>query len=192
MSITIDNEAIVEGLATGDAAALASFDRHYRSLILTIARRIVRDEWDAEEVLQDVLWTAFSKADSIRDGGSLKAWVKQVTRNSSLMLVRKRKRVPTPMAAETVQFIFDSDADRDVSVRPDDLVRQRRALRKVEQFLAEIPEENREIYVAMELQGLPKERVADELDMSVAALKSRLHRVRVSVRNIGEQLEASA
>lgn len=184
------HDELLHGLAQKDLQALDAFYLQYKSHILAIARRIVNDEWDAEEVLQDVVWIAYRKADTLRENTNLRAWVSQVTRNAALMLLRKRRRVPTPMDTQLVDLATFQENRADEFIRPDAVVMQRRNLQIVSEKLDTLDPVNKALFVAMDVNGKTKEEVADEFGLSTAAVKSRLHRVRQSVRSLSAELSA--
>lgn len=169
-------------LVNHEPGAIEAVATEYRPLIMSIARAIVRDEWDAEEVFQDVLLTVHYKADTVRSPAQFAPWVKQVTRNAARMLLRKRKRVPTPLSDDVVEAIRDQDAPGSVSNRPDEIVVHRRLVRRLEQRLGELPEEHRRLFVAVDIDGESRPAVEREFGISTPALKSRLHRIRSSLR----------
>lgn len=186
----MDKQALLDGLANQELHALDVFYERYKSHILAIARRIVSDEWDAEEVLQDVVWITYRKAGGLREDTNLRAWVSQVTRNAALMLLRKRRRIPTPIDATIVEAAAFSDVSEDRFLRPDAIAMSRRTLALVDEKLDSLDPVNKALFVAMDVDGQTKEEVATELGLSTAAVKSRLHRVRQSVREVADEMIA--
>ncbi|MFT5993654.1 MAG: RNA polymerase sigma-70 factor (ECF subfamily) [Bradymonadia bacterium] len=184
----MDKQQLLDGLQCKDILALDVFYERYKGHILAIARRIVTDEWDAEEVLQDVVWITYRKAEFLRENTNLKAWVSQVTRNAALMLLRKRKRVPMPIDAQVVEAANFGDLNSDAKVRPDAVTASRQALVQVERCLDDLDPLNRELFLAMDVEGRSKEEVAETLGLTTAAVKSRLHRARQAVRTLAAEL----
>lgn len=163
-------------------AALALFQERYRALMYSTARKIVRDDWDTEEVVQDVVWTVFRKASYFRGESSLSTWVYRITQNCARMLLRKRKRIPIPMESEDVDHIVASQREGESWHHPEALLAGRLAAKNLAEATAALPEENRELFFAMDLRGEEKEAVAERMGLSVSALKARLHRVRKTLR----------
>ncbi len=180
----MNTQELIDQIAAHDEEALVKFHREYRQLILAIARRIVGDEWDAEEVLQDVVWTVWRKAHTLREDTNLKAWVSRVSRNCALMLLRKRKRVPTPVDSTIVESAFASELHFDATARPDETVMSRVALERLQEHLDALDPTNRALFFAMDLEGADRDEVAAELGLTISALKSRLHRVRRTVHGV--------
>ncbi|TVR02218.1 MAG: sigma-70 family RNA polymerase sigma factor [Deltaproteobacteria bacterium] len=176
-----ENE-LVERLRAQDAEALTEFHRQYRDRVFAVSRRIVRDEWDAEEVVQDVCWTVFRKAHLFNGRSAFWSWVFRVTENAAKMKVRKYRRVPVPMEHDVLQAVAVDPTVEGVAAAPDEEVAYQRRLREMQSFLEASDELNRAVYVLMDIEGLSKEEVAERLDLSVSALKARLHRIRFALR----------
>lgn len=175
-------QELINGLRNQEAAALAEFHRQYRERVFAVARRIVRDEWDAEEVLQDVVWTVFRKVHLFNGRSAFWSWVFRITENCAKMKVRKYKRLPTPMEHDVLMAVGGEPSTEGVSASPDEELAYQRRLREMNRFLEASDEVNRAVYVLMDVEGLPKEEVAERLDLSVSALKARLHRIRFALR----------
>lgn len=174
---------LVARLRNRDETALAWFHKHYRDRIFAVARRIVRDEWDAEEVVQDVCWTVYRKIDLFNGSSAFWSWCFRITENCAKMKVRKYKRYPTPMESDVLQVVAQSANPDDLNSRPDRQLACQQTLDAIAGFLATTDETNRAVYLAMDVEGLSKEEVAQQLDLTIPALKARLHRVRYALRD---------
>lgn len=178
---------LVTRLAEKDPTALDEFYKTYRHRILAVARRIVSDEWDAEEVMQDVLWSVFRKAESFRGDAGFWSWVYRVTQNAAKMHLRKQHRVPTPVADADLNALPSNSA-----FQPEEMASQHFAMERMNQELRRLDPVNQELYWSLEVVGTPKEIVADRLGLSVSAVKSRLHRIRRSLREAFESQSPTA
>lgn len=176
-------ESTWNALRNHEPGAIEAVANEYRPLIMTIARGIVRDEWDAEEVFQDVLLSVHYKADTVRSRAQFAPWLKQVTRNAGRMLLRKRHRIPTPLADDVMDAIRDQDAPGASANRPDEAVVHRRLVARLEERLGELPAEHRKLFLDIDVHGRSRVEVEQEMGLSTPALKSRLHRIRNSLRD---------
>ncbi|MFT7620901.1 MAG: RNA polymerase sigma-70 factor (ECF subfamily) [Myxococcota bacterium] len=174
---------LVARLAARDVRALEQFHREYRDGIMGLARRITGNEWDAEEVLQDVVWTVYRKADSFRGEAHFRRWVNRVTHNVCLMLLRKRKRVPQPMDDQALSAIMGAVRDADIGTRTEEVVEGRATLRRISECLGAQDSVNQRLFQLMDMEGADKEGAADELGLSIPAIKARLHRVRHALKS---------
>lgn len=173
-------EPLVARLAQNDPSAMDEFYAAYRPTVFALARRLVGNDWDAEEVVQDVMWTIYRKADSFRGDSHFVRWIHRVTHNASLMLLRKRRRVPTPIENPSERL---EQAGHPPRPTPDDLVIFQRIVRRLSDTLAGLDPVNQEVFARMDMEGRSKEEVAEALGLSVSALKSRLHRTRATLRD---------
>ncbi len=176
--------ALIEKLRNREADALFYLYNEYRDRVFAVVRRIVRDEWDAEEVVQDVFWTVHRKIDLFREDSALWSWMYRIAVNAAKMKVRKYKRFPIPMEEDVLKDMHSREEGGDDTIPgPEEKFESKRLLEEMESYLSEVSELNRQLYVDMEINGLPKEEVAEKLDLTVPAVKTRLHRVRVGMRD---------
>lgn len=179
----MNEEQLVARLRQRDPAALEYFHTQYRERIRSVARRIVRDEWDAEEVVQDVLLTVHRKIDLFNGSSAFWSWCFRVTENAARMKVRRYKRYPTPVEEDALHAISHAHSSDDTDGRPDHQLACKQAVEAINDFLAGSDETNRQIYTLMDVDGLSKEEVAERLELTVPALKARLHRIRFALRD---------
>ncbi len=176
------DENLIARLRRQEPDALQDFYREYGPSILSVAFPIVGDTWDAEEVLQDVVWTVHRKIHTFEGRTEFWWWVCQITRNASRMLLRKRKRVPTPISQGEVEYLIET-GDHPSVATPEQALALLRAERRLGDELRQMDPLNRQVFQAMDLKGQTKEEAAEDLGLSVEALKSRLHRVRKALRS---------
>ena len=175
---------LIEKLRRRDVDALFFLYNDYRDRVFAVVRRIVRDEWDAEEVVQDVFWTVHRKIDLFREDSALWSWMYRISVNAAKMKVRKYKRFPIPMEEEILRDMHAREEGGDDTIPgPEEKFESKRLMEQMESYLAEVSELNRQLYLDMEINGLPKEEVARKLHLTVPAVKTRLHRVRVGMRD---------
>jgi len=186
-------EMLIARLRERDPDALFMLYSEYRDRVFAVVRKIVRDEWDAEEVVQDVFWTVHRKIELFREDSALWSWMYRIAVNAAKMKVRKYKRYPIPLEDELLKDIHSKEDGDDINTRPDQQLYCKRIIEEMEDFLSEVSEKNRQLYLDMEIDGMAKEEVAERLDLTVPAVKTRLHRLRVGLRErISDLYEAPA
>jgi len=178
----MNEQELVQRLRDRDPAALAYFHRHYRDRIFSVARRLVRDDWDAEEVVQDVVMTIHRKIDLFNGASAFWSWCFRITENAAKMKIRKYKRYPTPCEADTLQAMSHAQNPDDLNSRPDKQYSYQETVRAIDSFLRDSDDINRRVYMMMDVEGMEKEEVAEQLDLTIPALKARLHRIRYALR----------
>ncbi len=171
-------QAIMSGLASGDPNAVRYFYMQFRPRILAVAMRLVHNEWDAEDVLQDVVWTVVRKADTFRGEALFSSWLFRVTQNCAKMLLRKRKRVPVLLADDALEAAMGVDE----SPRIEDVLDQRDAVARMTDAVRQLDPLNRTILLQAGMDGASTDEMATATGLSALAVKARLHRTRQGLR----------
>jgi RNA polymerase sigma-70 factor (ECF subfamily) len=177
-----DEASLIDGLIAGHTAAIEKLCREYQSRIFSVVRPLVKDEWDAEEVTQDVLMKVCDKIDMFRGDSALWSWMYRIAVNEARMKTRKYKRHPVPIADDTLHAIRHREKEGEFDQRPDEHLAGKQILEQIAEFLDECNEKNTSVYMDLEWEGVDRGEVAQKLNLTEAAVKTRLHRVRVSLR----------
>jgi RNA polymerase sigma-70 factor (ECF subfamily) len=161
--------------------------REYAPRIYHIARRMLGNDADAEDVTQDVLLQVIRKLDTFRGDSQIATWLHRVTVNAALAFRQKRANRQKHEVHENGEAMLESaSADSPVkrwNVGPEEPVLAEEQTRIIEKAIGTLPEPFRDVYVLADVQGLPNAEIADMLGLSVAAVKSRLHRARMRMRD---------
>lgn len=181
---------LVERLKRGDAAALEALMERYASRVYRLAHGITRNAADAEEVSQDVFLNLFRKIGTFEGRAALGSWIYRVTANAALIKRRgKRFEVEVPLEDHLPTFKEDGhrDGDRayvlaDWSQSPEEELLSRETRGLLNRALDELPDHYRAVLVLADVEGLSNEEAAAALEESVASVKSRLHRARMTLR----------
>ncbi len=173
---------LITRLRQREPEALFFLYSEYRDRVFAVVRRIVRDEWDAEEVVQDVFWTVHRKIALFREDSALWSWMYRIAVNAAKMRIRKYKRAPMPVEDDLLYDLHWRAHQHDVTLRPDEQLVCKRLIEELSEYLEQVSDVNRQLYLDMELDGLDKEEVAERHDLTVPAVKTRLHRMRVGLR----------
>ena len=181
---------LVERLKRGDAAALEALMERYASRVYRLAHGITRNAADAEEVAQDVFLNLFRKIGTFEGRAALGSWIYRVTANAALIKRRgKRFEVEVPLEDHLPTFKEDGhrDGDRayvlaDWSQSPEEELLSRETRAMLNRALDELPDHYRAVLVLADVEGLSNEEAAAALEESVASVKSRLHRARMTLR----------
>jgi RNA polymerase sigma-70 factor (ECF subfamily) len=172
---------------TGPPPTVEQVFRDYAPRIYNLARRMLGNDADAEDVTQDVLLQVVRKLDTFRGEAALPTWLHRITVNAALAHRRRRAtREEAHVRDPLDQFADEGHHDGPVrrwSVPPDQAALDRETHELIERAIAELPEIYRDVYVLADVEGLPNAEIADMLNLSVPAVKSRLHRARLLMRN---------
>jgi len=161
--------------------------REYAPRIYHIARRMLGNDADAEDVTQDVLLQVIRKLDTYRGDAQLSTWLHRVTVNAALAYRQKRtNRQRREMNEAPDQVLESAPANGPVrrwSVGPDEPVLAAEQAAVIEKAIEELPVPFRDVYILADVEGLQNSEIADMLGLSVPAVKSRLHRARMRMRD---------
>jgi RNA polymerase sigma-70 factor (ECF subfamily) len=159
----------------------------YAPRVYNLARRMLGNDADAEDVTQDVLLQVVRKLDTFRGEAAFPTWLHRVTVNAALAHRRKRAQREDHHAPDPLDKLLDDGHHhgpvRPWSVRPEQAAVDRETQELIEKAIAKLPELYRDVYVLADVEGLPNAEIAEILGLSVAAVKSRLHRGRLLMRD---------
>lgn len=186
-----DDMAFAARLQAGEAAAYEQLLASYQGRLYRHVMRIVRNEADAEEVLQGAFLQVFRRIELYDGNAALGSWLHRVATNSALMWLRSQKRHTRGAEYDTLEMLNNEDAvlaPLGAVAGADKTQEAREQLDRVERALKKVPEEHRTVFVLRDVDGLSNVEVAERLGLSVAAVKSRLHRVRLVLRDALEDV----
>jgi RNA polymerase sigma-70 factor (ECF subfamily) len=172
-----DMQLVRRALARESDAFRAIMKAHNQRLY-RIARGVVRNDSEAEDIVQEAYVRAFASLGAFRGDSSLATWLSRIVINEALGRLRKRRRtvaMPEPQA-EIIQFPLNPSDD------PERTMAQRQILKLVEQATDSLPDVYRTVFVARVIEGLSIEETADLLGVRPETVKTRLHRARALVR----------
>ena len=178
------DEELVRHAQGGDNRAFDELVRRYRDKVYRLAYKILRHEEDAAEALQDAFLSAYRGLDRFKIESTFSTWLYRIATNASLMKYRKRR--DHHVSLEQSQSA-DDDAETlqlpDWSRQPLNELLDAETRAVMEQGIQRLPEELRTVFVLRDIEELSNAEVADILDLTVAAVKSRLHRARIGLRD---------
>src|SRR5439155_4105701 len=177
---------MAETATTGDGPLTAErVFRDYAPRVYNLARRMLGNDADAEDVTQDVLLQVVRKLDTFRGESAFPTWLHRVTVNAALANRRKRATRDQHVVRDPLEYFLQNGHAHPPawSVRPQQAALDRETHQLIETAIAQLPEIYRDVYVLADVEGLPNNEIADMLGLSVPAIKSRLHRARMLMRD---------
>ena len=162
-----------------DGAAFRTIIKTHNQRLYRIARGVVRNDSEAEDIVQEAYVRAFAHLDAFRGDSSLATWLSRIVINEALGRLRKRRRtvaMPATQEAQIIQFPLNPSDD------PERTMAQRQILRLVERATDNLPDVYRTVFIARVIEGLNIEETADLLGVRPETVKTRLHRARALVR----------
>ncbi|MEV7548193.1 sigma-70 family RNA polymerase sigma factor [Amycolatopsis sp. NPDC089917] len=162
-------ESLVAAAQSGDADAIAALVSGSHPHVQRFARSLCASPEDAEDSAQEALIILYRKIGTLRATGALASWMFRIVRNECLRRARRAVR-------------GDDLAMSGAVISAEDDALERLEARRVAAAIAELPADQRRVLIMRDIQGHPGRAVADALGLSTAAMKSRLHRARATVR----------
>jgi len=178
-------ERLVEAARRGDPKALEQIVLQHQKMVYNLALRLTRDTDEAAVVMQETFLKVFAALSRFRSRSHLKTWIYRIATNEALQRLRHRGR-------RTFVDLDDLEADpeRDfgyVAQRLDrsahDLLEDRELRDRLEGAIGRLPPKHRAAFVLVDIERLPLREAADAAGISVAALKTNLHRARLFLRD---------
>jgi RNA polymerase sigma-70 factor (ECF subfamily) len=162
-----------------EADAFRAIIKTHNQRLYRIARGVVRNDSEAEDIVQEAYVRAFAALATFRGDSSLATWLSRIVINEALGRLRKRRRtvaMPASQEAQIIQFPLNPSDD------PERTMAQRQILRLVERATDNLPDVYRTVFIARVIEGLNIEETADLLGVRPETVKTRLHRARALVR----------
>jgi RNA polymerase sigma-70 factor, ECF subfamily len=176
--------ALVSRVRAGDVSAYDELVRKYERQIFRIAQHITQNREDAEDVMQDAFLKAYEKLDQFQGNSKFYTWLVRIAVNESLMRLRKRragKMVSIDEDVETEEGSVPRDL-ADWAPDPEQNYTQAELARILRRTIKGLPPGFRVVFVLRDVDGLSTEETAESLGLSVPAVKSRLLRARLQLR----------
>ena len=183
----IDDVQLVARLKKRDRSALEELVQIHGAKMYGVALQFMRNETDAREVMQDALVSIWNKIGSFEGKSAFTSWIYRVTANAGLMALRKKKRHENDISLDAVGS-DDDDAPlpalqlSDKKPLPDKVVMTGELGEQVRAAIDQLPEPYRVAVLLRDVEELPMAEVMQETGLSEPALKSRLHRARLALR----------
>jgi RNA polymerase sigma-70 factor (ECF subfamily) len=177
---------LIERSRNGDAAAFGRLVARYEDKIYRLAKHVCAGlSSEADDVYQETFLTAFKKIRGFRGDADLGTWLYRIASNLCLMRRRKKSREPfVPLLDRPHDHEGEHAREfRDWSPTPEEVSRKKELVESVTKALAKLPVEYRLVVTLRDVEGLSNEEAAKVLGIGLAAVKSRLHRGRLFLRD---------
>lgn len=177
---------LVRGIKAGDDAAFEKMVQRYHARVYSLAYGVLRNPEDAEEATQDAFWTLYRKIGTFDESKKFFSWFYRVALNAAYSRARRRPSLPTTSIEDRLpRFSGDGHFAADVpdwSVAVEDEAAARELAARAGEFIAELPPAYRDVIWMYDVEEMSSSEIAETLEISIPAFKSRLHRARLYVR----------
>ena len=171
---------LIARLRARDLDALGELYRELGAAMTTLARSMVRDRAEADDIVEDSLMRVHDAAPGFRGERGLRTWVLRIVTNRCRDALRRRRFVAS--RPEDLDPLAHAGLRAEPGEGWDEAIDRSRLLAVLERAIARLPREQREAVVLRDRLGLSYEEVAETLGVSVPAVKSRLFRARESLK----------
>ena len=180
----IDAELVRRARARDEAAVRAIMQANNRRLY-RIARGILRNDSEAEDVVQETYIRAFTHLQDFRGDSSLATWLARIAMNEALGRLRRQRPAvewtslpPGVLEAQIIQFPHSANSED-----PEKSMAQRQIQHVVEHAIDELPDAFRIVFITRVIEGMNVEETAEILGLKPETVKTRLHRARTMLRD---------
>jgi RNA polymerase sigma-70 factor (ECF subfamily) len=179
-----EESILVEAARSGDIGAFESLVRRYDRNVFRIAQHITQNREDAEDVVQDAFLKAYQNLGQFQGQSKFYTWLVRIAVNEALMRLRRRRPERMVSIDEDVKTEEDSMPREiaDWSPNPEQLYTQAELKDILGKTIQGLPPSFRTVFVLRDVEGLSTEETASALELSVPAVKSRLLRARLQLR----------
>jgi RNA polymerase sigma-70 factor (ECF subfamily) len=179
-----DESVLVAQAKAGDQNAFTELVNRYERKIYRLAKNITQNDEDAEDVLQDAFLKAYTHLDNFKGDSKFYTWIVRIAVNEALMRLRKRKTDRTVPLDEPVE-LGEETVQREIAVwedNPEQRYSQEEWRRILDEAVDSLKPDFRTVFVLRDIEELSTEETAETLGISVPAVKSRLLRARLALR----------
>ncbi len=185
-----DEAELLTALQAGDEEAFEQLVRGLTPRLLSVARRLLPREADAQDAVQDAFLQAFKSIDRFKGGSKLSTWMHRIVVNAALMKLRTRRRKPEVAIDDLLPKFANDDAAHHVEPINDwgesalAEVNRNESRELVRAAIQRLPEDYRTVLVLRDIEQLNTAETAERLDVTQSVVKTRLHRARQALRTL--------
>jgi RNA polymerase sigma-70 factor (ECF subfamily) len=176
------DEALLDGARQGDRRALERLLARHQRRVYRFGLKMCRDPEDAQDVLQDTLLAVARGVKDFRGASSVSTWLYTIARSFCIKKRRRSKFAPAEEASLEGESATEVRQIADTARGPDESLAGRQIEAALEKAIGDLAPMYREVLVLRDVEGLTAAEVAEAMGLTIEAVKSRLHRARVAVR----------
>jgi RNA polymerase sigma-70 factor (ECF subfamily) len=185
---TWDEATLLTRMQAGDGDAFEACVRTYCNQLLVVARRILRNEEDANDAVQDAFLSAFKVISRFEGRSRLGTWLHRIAVNAALYRLRSRQRHPERSIEELLPHFGDDEHQIDPpapwKAASETILQQQESRELVRRCIDRLPEMYRTVLLLRDIEDLDTEETARMLETSPGVVKTRLHRARQALRSL--------
>ena len=178
-----DERELLARLKAGDRGAFAEMIEQNSPQIYNLALRMMEDPSEAEEILQETFLQAVRHIGNFRGQSKIGTWLYRIATNQALMRLRRKRPISVPLNGSEDDEYPIINLVSDWSNRPESDFLNSEARDEMRDAILALPDRLRVVFVLRDIEGLTTAETAEILDLSISAVKSRLLRARLKLRD---------
>ena len=183
--ISVSDEILIEKVKSSDNSAFEKLVKKYEKKIYNLAFRLTGKSEDASDILQETFLKAYHSLGDFRGEANFSTWLYRIALNIALMKKRKEKgKIFEPI--ESKLFTPEGELTKEIpdwSNNPEAEIENKELRKILTETLSSLPDDYRTVLILRDIQGLSNKEVSEILKISIPAVKSRLHRARLFLRD---------
>ena len=182
----VEEEQLVKDLQAGKTESFERLATLFQKKIYALSFNLTRNAMDSEDVTQEVLLTLFKKIHTFQGKSAFSSWVYRITLNATYMKLRSRKKDQSISIEELLPSFngsgFQQEKIQDWSENTESLLFDNETRETIQKAVDLLPDKEKIVFLLRDVEGLSTEKVGEILELTVPAVKSRLHRARLFLR----------
>jgi RNA polymerase sigma-70 factor, ECF subfamily len=186
--INLSDQSLIEKVRGGDYQAFEFLVTRYEAKVYRLAIRMLRNPQDAEDALQETFLQVFRGLPGFEGRSQFSTWLFRLATNVCLMRIRHRETEPSKLLPLEDYLPKLEEAEGppmvDWADRPEDALLSKESREQMMGALDKLPPEYRAVFILRDIEGFSNAETGESLGISIAAVKSRLHRARLALRGM--------
>lgn len=178
----VEEKRLIEEAQKGSKPALAELVKTYEQTVYNFAFKICRNKDKAEHTMQETFLSMVKSISQFSGKSKLSTWLYTVVSNHCLMLARSNNK-HTASSLDDENFIMNDVPVSDWKVKPEKVAENNELKIVLDEAIQKLPADYRIVFMLRDVEGLSTDETAEIVELSVPAVKSRLHRARAFLRN---------
>ena len=186
--INLSDQSLIEKVRGGDYQAFEFLVTRYEAKVYRLAIRMLRNPQDAEDALQETFLQVFRGLPGFEGRSQFSTWLFRLATNVCLMRIRHRETEPSKLLPleDYLPKLEEGGSPQmvDWADRPEDALLSKESREQMMGALDKLPPEYRAVFILRDIEGFSNAETGESLGISIAAVKSRLHRARLALRGM--------
>jgi RNA polymerase sigma-70 factor (ECF subfamily) len=186
-NVSSDDQRLIAECLKGNTAAFGELVRRYQDRLFNTVYRMVDNAEDAQDVVQEGFLHAYQSLESFKGDSLFFTWLYRIAVNTAISFKRKKRllvRLDGPSGEAVLEPLDPSDL-----ARPGHALEQAEQEQRIHKALSRLSPEHRAVLVLKDMEGQKYEEMAEALGVPIGTIRSRLHRARLELREVLEQME---